>query len=850
MKNQNVNYSFQLAHHPKSILQKFFFQFFSNIRFNESAEKNLKDLAHKGVIVFASKYPSKTDYLLCHWLFMKNRIPYPKISFNVGMVPILPLSHLFKVIKFNINYFFKHYSRPDPFKTGFYKEAITEGRVTSFLPLEDPQGFTRYFLDEEKESLQFLIEIQKTMDIPIFVVPLLILYSTVPEKEKYGFLDFILGEKQNPGLLRKAILFLRGKRSAFVDFAEPVNLYDYIKTIPEDESLTDTALKLKRVLIDSIDWQKRVVIGPALKSRQHFKEIVLTDPDILSTITEAGKKGRKQLRHERKQAGEYFDEIASDYNHALVKFGHAILSKILKRMFEGIDVDPSQLDIIKEKTKKRKSSIVYVPSHKSHMDYLVLSYVLLDNHFNIPRKAAGKNLAFWPMGPFFRKCGAFFIRRSFKGARLYTKVFSRYIKALVNEGYPIEFYIEGGRSRSGKLIAPKTGFLAILIDAYNEGYCDDMIFVPTSICYDRIIEEKSYLNEITGGHSKEDENFRQMLKARHFLNRKYGKIYLRFDTPLSAKEYFESLSVAGNESILKLANRIANSINKISMVTPLSILSSSILSKHRRGFIFSEILMTSRVIFDFLRTRGTNMAASLSDFDTACRETLDLLASWKILNSLDEIGGEESFYYVDDSKKPELEYYKNSIIHFFLPYAFVAVSLLNSEKEIHDMEDVLNDCDFMRNMFRYEFVFSEEDPETGVYEALKYFEAQNYIVRNENNAKYVEVVKKGFEMLPVWAGLIKTFLESYWIAIQTVIRQNKMDPKGDMVQQIYQLGLRYQKLSVIEHVEALSHITFKNARTFIKEDILSEQEDFNIKEIKLSDLAKKIYSLANYQQIR
>ena len=849
MKNRNINYSFQLEHHPKSILQKFFFQFFSKIRFNESAVEDLRNLAHKGVIIFASKYPSQTDYLLCHWLFMKNRIPYPKISFNVGMISILPLSHLFQVIKFNVNYFFKHYSRPDPFKTGFYKKAIAEEGVTSFLPLEDPKGFTRHFLDEEKESLQFLIETQETIGKPIFIVPLLILYSTVPEKEKYGFLDFVLGERQNPGLIRKAILFLRGKRSAFVDFAEPVNLYDYIKTMPEDESLTDAALRLKRMLIDAIDWQKRVVIGPALKSRQHFKEVVLTDPDILSTITEAGKKGRKQLRHERKQAEEYFDEIASDYNHALVKFGCAILSKIIKRMFEGIDVDSSQLDIVREKARKRKSSIVYVPSHKSHMDYLVLSYVLFDNHFNIPRKAAGNNLAFWPMGTLFRKCGAFFIRRSFKGARLYAKVFSRYIKALVNEGYPIEFYIEGGRSRSGKLIAPKTGFLGILIDAYNEGYCDDMIFVPTSICYDRIIEEKSYIKEIAG-HSKENENFKQILKARHLLNIKYGKIYLRFDKPLSAREYFESLSGSGTESILKLANKIANSINNVSVVTPLSILSSAILSKHRRGFIFSEILMTSKVIFDFLRTRGINMAASLSDFETACLETLDLLASWKVLNSLDEIDGEESFYYVDDSKKPELEYYKNSIIHFFLSHAFVAVSLLNSGKEMHNAGDILNDYDFMRNMFRYEFVFSEENSEICVYEALKYFEAQSYIVRNEDNSNCIEVVKKGFEMLPVWAGLIKTFLESYWIAIQTVIRQNKTNSKGDLVQQMYQLGLRYQKLSVIEHVEALSHITFKNARTFLKEDILSEQEDFHIKEIKLSDLAKKIYSLANYQQIR
>ena len=161
------------------------------------------------------------------------------------------------------------------------------------------------------------------------------------------------------------------------------------------------------------------------------------------------------------------------------------------KMFQGIEFEPDELAMVREQA--RKGSVVYIPSHKSHIDYLVLNYVLFHYHMHVPRIAAGKNLAFWPMGNIFRKSGAFFIRRTFRGARLYATVFKRYVKALLKEGHPLEFFIEGGRSRSGKLVLPKIGFLSILLEAYKEGYCDDLIFVPSSISYDRIIEEKEYL---------------------------------------------------------------------------------------------------------------------------------------------------------------------------------------------------------------------------------------------------------------------------------------------------------------------------------------------------------------------
>ena len=139
-----------------------------------------------------------------------------------------------------------------------------------------------------------------------------------------------------------------------------------------------------------------------------------------------------------------------------------------------------------------RGPVVYIPSHKSHVDYLILSYMLYHHDLPCPLIAAGKNLSFWPMGPLFRRGGAFFIRRSFRGAVLYSRVFAEYVHTILDEGYSVEQFIEGGRSRTGKLLMPKLGLLSILLNAQKNGACEDLIFVPVSIGYDRVLEEKSY----------------------------------------------------------------------------------------------------------------------------------------------------------------------------------------------------------------------------------------------------------------------------------------------------------------------------------------------------------------------
>jgi glycerol-3-phosphate O-acyltransferase len=845
---EKPHYPFVFDHKPGFFLNWFLYTLFKRVRFDENMTDDLKQMHREGTVVYAIKYRGHLDYLLYHYRFRRSRLPYPKLAFDLNISMFLPLSQLIKVLRYYISYFYKHHTLPSPFKTGFFRDAIQQG-TSALLCLVDPKGFARHFIHAEKDPIHFLIETQMGTQRPIYIVPQLILYKKTPEKDQSSLLDIFFGFKENIGFIRKIALFFRHHRRAFIDFGRPLNVKAYLEGRPPGYPVEKMAAEIRQMLIESIDTQKRVIIGPVLKSRQQVKERVLKDGEITMAIENMAAGNLKKLRQLRRKAGGYFDEIASDFNIAYVQFFYIALSWLWKKIFQGIDVDLKELGVVREWA--RRGPVIYVPSHKSHIDYLVLNYVLYQHNVHLPRVAAGKNLAFWPMGHIFRKSGAFFIRRTFKGAGLYTKVFGKYIRALLEEGDSLEFFIEGGRSRSGKLILPKIGFLSILIQGFREGHCDDLVFVPTSITYDRILEEKSYLRE-QGGATKEKENLRQFFNARRLLKTTYGKIYIRFAQPLSLKEYLAKHSDLEERAHRHLAFHLIQSINKAILVTPLALVALAILTKHRRGFHLHELTATTKILLRFIKKYQIPIAPSLDNAEKMVEETLMLLINRKVVSFLEDVDGAETFYYVDEGEKRELEYYKNSIIHFFISHAFVAVSLLNGTEEKKTEADLLADYAFLKNLFKNEFVFAEaQGTLEEVNSVISYFLDASFITRDNANGGYV-LTRLGFDKLPIWAALAKTFLESYWIAARSFIQREKKNKKGgDILKNMDYLGLRFHKLGLIDHIEAVSHITFQNAMPSIRENILGTQrgsdESLAGRGERLSRFTQKLYELSHFR---
>ena len=274
---------------------------------------------------------------------------------------------------------------------------------------------------------------------------------------------------------------------------EPVRLLEQFEEFGSDKPWEDLPLEVRKELIKSINVRIRINRGPEKLSPAEIKGIVLQDPRVQKAVCElVADKGLPEAKV-LKEAEAYVDEIANKTSIHMYHLLYIALQRIFSRIFSGIDVKENQFATLKRAN--MDGSLVFVSCHKSHFDYLLVGVQCFMNNMAIPLMAAGQNLAFWPVGPILRHGAAFFLRRTFKGLGMYADVFAAYVKALVKDHTNIKFFIEGGRSRTGKLLPPKVGLLGFLLQAIDEGAVRDLAFVPTFVGYDQIPEEKSFLKE-------------------------------------------------------------------------------------------------------------------------------------------------------------------------------------------------------------------------------------------------------------------------------------------------------------------------------------------------------------------
>ena len=284
-------------------------------------------------------------------------------------------------------------------------------------------GYYLRFVKERPDPIRHLITLQESEERPVYLVPQVIFYSKKPLRSHPTLTDIFFGTQENPGYLRRMVALFKKPASVFAEVSEPINLKEVLER-PDfaDLGLEEKALRIRQCLLAYINRHYQSTTGPVLKTHEELKEEILTGKRLRDFTEKFAKRKKVPLYKIRKEADGYIDEIAAKYNQYMIQIFSIILKGIIRLMFDGISINKDKLNQIKSMS--RKGPLVLVPCHKSHIDYLVMSYVMYHNNMPCPLIAAGKNLSFWPMGPIFRSGGAFFIRRTFKGANLYVKVFS------------------------------------------------------------------------------------------------------------------------------------------------------------------------------------------------------------------------------------------------------------------------------------------------------------------------------------------------------------------------------------------------------------------------------------------
>src|SRR6185503_5978035 len=394
----------------------------------------------------------------------------------------------------------------------------------------------RRSLSEGDDLIRALFAMQRSRSTPILLVPQVFVWTKSPDRREAGVVDALLGTREWPGKIRTTMQFLRNYKNVIFRAGEPVDLAEFLGGAEGEgngASAEDDDARVRRLtyaLLRRLERERRTIVGPVRKANDRMRTEIIKSPRLQGIIRDLAGEGEKERLVLTNRAFGMLRELESQPEAGVIRALDVALDTIVNRIYDGVEVDQEGLERVRDAAKR--GTLVLLPSHKSHLDYLMLSFVFFHANLQLPLIAAGDNLSFFPLGLVLRRGGAFFIRRSFSGDRLYGSVVDAYVRRLIREGFSIEFFLEGGRSRTGKLLPPKLGLLNMVVEAAMAVPNKELFFVPVSIGYDRLVEGSSYVRELTGGE-KQDEDARGLLKTTGLLRGRYGRLNIQFGEILS-----------------------------------------------------------------------------------------------------------------------------------------------------------------------------------------------------------------------------------------------------------------------------------------------------------------------------
>jgi len=463
--------------------------------------------------------------------------------------------------------------------------------LRSFFYLTRTRGWFGERLDRRPPPhlAQMIAALRADPNADFYLVPAAVYWGRAPQKEASWLRLLLVEDWALTSRARKFLQVLFNGGDTLVELEEPLSLRALLG------AELASALRGRRVArsLRALFARRRAArIGPDLSHRRTVVNRVLRTRAVRAAVAQEMRERRLTRHRALQRARDYAWEIAANYSHPFVRFMEHALAWLWNRLYDGVEFEhAATLAAV-----AGGNEIIYVPCHRSHMDYLLLGYAIYVHGYAVPHTAAGVNLNLPVVGRFMRKGGAFFIRRSFAGNRLYTVVFMKYLAAIMARGHPLEYFIEGGRSRTGRLLQPKTGMLAMTVRSFLADPVRPVVFVPVYFGYERLVEGATYVGELSG-RPKEKESILGLLGSWRVLRQRFGKVYVNLGEPIALEgildnherawrtRVFDDDTRAGwvGAAVEELAQRIMRNINSAAVVTPINLLAVTLLAMPRQA---------------------------------------------------------------------------------------------------------------------------------------------------------------------------------------------------------------------------------------------------------------------------
>ncbi|EAT83839.2 hypothetical protein SNOG_08671 [Parastagonospora nodorum SN15] len=597
----------------------------------------------------------------------------------------------------------------------------------------------------------------------------------------------------------------------------------------------------------------------------------------------SGVAGEDQKRKRREEIEEQLMEVSDSWTDNMIckmeskrfiRGAYWFASQLLTRAYhQGVHVSSEEvlrLRAVAEKAAKDKQSIIFLPCHRSHVDYVSLQIICYRIGLALPTVVAGDNLNFPAVGSFLQHAGAMWIRRSFGDDQLYITLVQAYIDTLLQTGYNMECFVEGGRSRTGKLLPPKFGILSYMLDSVASGRVKDAIICPVSTQYDKVIEVDSYISELLG-QPKPKENLMDFLSASSVLSLKLGRVDVRFHEPWSLRtfideqrERFSKLpqQLDTKENRLRLLRtlgyKVLSDINDVSVVMPTALVGTVLLTLRGRGVGKSELIRRVEWLSERVRAQGGRVA-----------HFGNLATSVVVDRALDVLGPglvglvpglpEDTFYAVD---RFQLSFYRNMTIHLFILQSLVSAALYTKVKQGGGPEyqrisyvDMHSQVYFLSQLFRGEFIFPTEGLDYNLRRTLAGLESDNVIKITQDGKGRIEWIEltpaereSGRENFDFYLFLIFPFIEAAWLGCISLMMltpplshppssSTYLDMKA--VQNRAQLfGKTLYHQGDLSYFEAVNKETLKNAYTRFEDEgmiVVTKPKDKSPSMIRLNE---------------
>jgi glycerol-3-phosphate O-acyltransferase len=802
------------------------------VHFPPEAEDELRSLHAKGFVVHVMRTTAWVNFLYLTWAMVRRTLPPVRAVVNLRPWFTRP---------------WRQTKQTGDFAQRFEHARQSGGSGLVFLrrtALLSPSG-----KETREDPFPALVAMARQSDRPVYLVPELFIWEKRTARLKPNWVDIVFGSPEAPGFLHSMLAFFRNYKRAQFRVGEAVDLRRFIEQNPRDSDEV-LARKVRSSLHVHLARETRAVFGPPVKPQSRVINETLRDRALRKALEEAAAESGKKPESVLREARRNLEAIAARPSPTTLAFISPVLDWVFSRIYDGIQVDEAGLH--RALKAAGRAPIVLCPSHKSHVDYLVMSWILWNRGNAVPLVAAGANLSFWPLGPIFRRCGAFFLRRSFKGDKVYAASFKAYVRKLVHDGIHQEFFPEGGRSRTGKLLTPKLGMFTWQVESVLEGARNDLLFVPVSIDYEKVVESGSYSKELAGGEKK-PEDLKALLSTPKVLAARYGRIHLSFDEPISLQEFMKArgIDVAAGVTdeqkkglVRALGNRVMYGISKVSTVTPHALVSTSLLAHRRRGLTQRELADRIRMLRRIAEEDGAPLSVELRNAPSnpetmgAVQDAMRTFISDEMVRTQEARG--EVIYQVEDGRRAEMSFYKNTLMNLVAARSLVANAVLAAGSPA-PYGAVKARALFLSRLFKVEFIYRVGTTFDTIFAETVERLVRMGLMLQEGDSLRVAPEPHSRPELEFLADLLRDYLETYMLAAMTLedVAKGVGTDRKSFVKLALETGRAEYHAGRITAAESLAKVTLENAVEYLLDQKLLVEKD---KKLELGSVTTEVES--------